>query len=76
VEAILKEDVLMNRIEQALIHALFVHLHHNADKGIDFGMFKRLNQNVDAIWPGHYWWDRMQMMMRQWFKYQVLIVWW
>ncbi len=42
----------MNRIEQALIHALFVHLHHNADKAIDFGMFKRLNQKVDAVWPG------------------------
>ncbi len=42
----------MNRIEQALIHALFVHLHHNADKAIDFGMFKRLNQKVDETWPG------------------------
>ena len=26
----------MNRIEKALMHALFVHLHHNIDKAIDF----------------------------------------
>jgi len=30
----------MNRIEKALMHALFVHLHHNIDKVIDFGIFK------------------------------------
>ena len=42
----------MNRIEKALIHALFVHLHHNADKAIDFGLFKKVNQNVDSVWPG------------------------
>ena len=26
----------MNTIEKALTHALFVHLHHNIDKAIDF----------------------------------------
>lgn len=42
----------MNRVEKALMHALFVHLHHNIDKAIDFNEFKRLNQKVDATWPG------------------------
>lgn len=42
----------MNRVEKALMHALFVHLHHNIDKAIDFSEFKRLNQKVDATWPG------------------------
>jgi phosphoribosylformylglycinamidine (FGAM) synthase-like enzyme len=42
----------MNKVEKALIHALFVHLHHNTDKAIDFGLFKKLNQKVDQIWPG------------------------
>jgi phosphoribosylformylglycinamidine synthase len=48
----IRRKYYMNRIEKALIHALFVHLHHNADKAIDFGMFKRVNQNVDSVWPG------------------------
>jgi len=39
---------LLNQIEKALMHALFVHLHHNIDKAIDFGAFKRLNDKVDA----------------------------
>ena len=26
----------MNKVEKALIYALFVHLHHNTDKAIDF----------------------------------------
>jgi len=43
---------LLNQIEKALMHALFVHLHHNIDKAIDFGAFKRLNDKVDATWPG------------------------
>ncbi|MGI5912585.1 MAG: AIR synthase-related protein [Syntrophomonadaceae bacterium] len=42
----------MNKVERALIHALFVHLHHNTDKAIDFGLFKQLNQKVEKIWPG------------------------
>jgi hypothetical protein len=32
----------MNKVEKALIHALFVHLHHNTDKAIDFNLFKQL----------------------------------
>lgn len=42
----------MNQVEKALMHALFVHLHHNVDKAIDFGAFKRLNQKVDETWSG------------------------
>jgi phosphoribosylformylglycinamidine synthase len=41
----------MNRVEKALMHALFVHLHHNIDKAIDFGMFKELNDQVAKSWP-------------------------
>ncbi len=42
----------MNRVEKALIHALFVHLHHNIDKAIDFGVFKQLNDQVSKVSPG------------------------
>lgn len=42
----------MNKVEKALMHALFVHLHHNIDKAIDFGIFKELNQKVAQTWPG------------------------
>lgn len=42
----------MNRIEKALIHALFVHLHHNIDQVIDFKTIKKLNQKVNRLWPG------------------------
>ncbi len=42
----------MNRVEQALMHALFVHLHHNIDKAIDFGIFRTLNEKVGEMWPG------------------------
>lgn len=42
----------MNKVEKALMHALFVHLHHNIDKAIDFGIFKDLNQKVNQSWPG------------------------
>ncbi|MGR6836040.1 AIR synthase-related protein [Syntrophomonas erecta] len=42
----------MNKVEKALMHALFVHLHHNTDKAIDFGLFKQLNQKIDQMWPG------------------------
>ena len=42
----------MNKVEKALIHALFVHLHHNTDKAIDFGLFKQVNEKVAELWPG------------------------
>ena len=41
----------MNKIEKALMHGLFVHLHHNIDKVIDFKMFKQLNEQVAQTWP-------------------------
>lgn len=41
----------MNKVEKALMHALFVHLHHNTDKAIDFGLFKQLNEKVNQTWP-------------------------
>ncbi len=42
----------MNKVERALIHALFVHLHHNIDKAIDFSVFEKLNEKVSQMWPG------------------------
>jgi len=42
----------MNTIEKALMHGLFVHLHHNIDKVIDFKSFQELNRQVSKIWPG------------------------
>ncbi|MBN1900784.1 phosphoribosylformylglycinamidine synthase [Candidatus Sumerlaeota bacterium] len=42
----------MNTTEKALMHALFVHLHHNINKVIDFEAFQRLNRQVDKTWPG------------------------
>ncbi len=42
----------MNTIEKALMHGLFVHLHHNIDQVIDFKGFQELNRQVDKIWPG------------------------
>ena len=41
----------MNRVEKALMHALFVHLHHNIDQAIDFEAFKELNQEISKTWP-------------------------
>ncbi len=41
----------MNLVEKALMHALFVHLHHNIDKAIDFKAFQKLNQEVSQTWP-------------------------
>jgi phosphoribosylformylglycinamidine synthase len=41
----------MNKIEKALMHGLFVHLHHNIDKAIDFGQFKQLNDKVSKSFP-------------------------
>lgn len=42
----------MNTVEKALMHGLFVHLHHNIDKAIDFGIFKQLNEAVAKVSPG------------------------
>ncbi len=42
----------VNRVERALMHALFVHLHHNIDKAIDFSIFRELNEKVSQTWPG------------------------
>ena len=42
----------MNTIEKALMHGLFVHLHHNIDKVIDFKSFQELNRQVAKVWPG------------------------
>jgi len=33
------------------MHGLFVHLHHNIDKVIDFKSFQELNRQVGKIWP-------------------------
>ena len=42
----------MNTVEKALTHALFIHLHHNIDKAIDFSGLKELNRQVAKVWPG------------------------
>ena len=42
----------MNTVERALMHGLFIHLHHNIDKAIDFGVFKKLNEAVAKVSPG------------------------
>lgn len=42
----------MNRIEKALIYALFEHLHHNIDRAIDFNAIEQLNQKVTPFSPG------------------------
>ncbi len=42
----------MNTVERALMHGLFIHLHHNIDQAIDFGMFRRLNEMVGRVSPG------------------------
>ncbi len=44
-------DFGMNRIEKALMHALFVHLHHNIDDAIDFKAFDALNKKVGKLFP-------------------------
>ena len=41
----------MNTIEKALMHALFLHLHHNIDKAIDFEAIEALNNQVSKIFP-------------------------
>ncbi len=42
----------MNKVETALTHALFTHLHHNIDKAIDFNAIDKLNEDVNKMWPG------------------------
>lgn len=42
----------MNKVEKALMHALFVHLHHNTDKAIDFSAIEELNAKVSQKYPG------------------------
>lgn len=42
----------MNTIERALMHALFVHLHHNIDQAVDFSALEELNRKVSQKWPG------------------------
>jgi phosphoribosylformylglycinamidine synthase len=42
----------MNTVERALMDALFMHLHHNIEKAIDFKAIEALNQEVGRIWPG------------------------
>ncbi len=42
----------MNTIEKALMHALFVHLHHNIDKAIDFKAIEAMNKKVGKRFPG------------------------
>ncbi|MCL1838557.1 MAG: AIR synthase-related protein [Propionibacteriaceae bacterium] len=42
----------MNQIEKALMHALFLHPHHNTDKTIDFSKFTVLNEKVNQKNPG------------------------
>lgn len=41
----------MNRVEKALMDALFVHLHHNIDHAIDFEAIENLNSYVSRTWP-------------------------
>jgi len=41
----------MNRIEKALMHALFIHLHHNIEKAIDFKAIDALNKKVSKTCP-------------------------
>ncbi len=41
----------MNKVERALMHALFVHLHHNIDQAVDFTLIEELNRKVSQKWP-------------------------
>jgi phosphoribosylformylglycinamidine synthase len=43
--------IVMNRIEKALMHALFTHLHHNTDKAVDFKAIGTLNRKVAKMFP-------------------------
>ena len=63
----------MNTVEKALMHALFVHLHHNIDKAIDFSLFKQLNQKIETCGRGPCWLARMPMTMPRWLIYRAQI---
>jgi len=41
----------MNTIEKALMHTLFIHLHHNIDKAVDFKAIDALNKKVGKLFP-------------------------
>lgn len=41
----------VNQIEKALLHGLFIHLHHNIDQVIDFKQLAALNEKVAQLWP-------------------------
>jgi phosphoribosylformylglycinamidine (FGAM) synthase-like enzyme len=41
----------MNTIEKASMRALFLHLHHNIDKAVDFEAIEALNSQVSKIFP-------------------------
>lgn len=41
----------MNTIERALMHALFIHLHHNPDRAVDFEAIEELNRKVEQESP-------------------------
>ncbi len=42
----------MNEIEKVLMHALFVHLHHNIDQAINFIAIEMANEVSRSKWPG------------------------
>lgn len=42
----------MNQIEKALMHALFIHLHHNTDRAVDFKAIEEVNKKVSLNRPG------------------------
>jgi phosphoribosylformylglycinamidine synthase subunit PurL len=42
----------MNRVEKALMHALFIHLHHNTEKAVDFSAIEEVNRKVAQKRPG------------------------
>lgn len=42
----------MNTVERALMHALFVHLHHNTDRAVDFSAIEEVNKKVLSKRPG------------------------
>lgn len=42
----------MNTIEKALMHALFMHLHHNTDKAVDFDAINEVNKKILKKRPG------------------------
>ena len=41
----------LNMVERALMHALFVHVHHNIGRVIDFGKIEELNKATGELFP-------------------------